>query len=333
MVEEILPGLYRMEIPLPNNPLKAVNSYVIKSPGRNLVIDTGMNREECVTAIQAGLGELGIDLRETDFFITHMHADHSGLVAALAGENSRIYCSGTDSVMVNPEMSPEAPWLKEILSFALLNGFPENVLQEALMMHPGFRYCARGRLAFCIVREGDTINIGEYVLKCVETPGHTPGHICLYDPRKKILFSGDHILGDITPNISLWSDDQNPLREYFESLDKVGSLAIDLVLPGHRSLIKDCRGRIEELKAHHLKRAEEILAIVGERAMDAYQVAARMSWDLTYESWDLFPPPQKWFAAAEAIAHLKYLEDEQLIQRKTDGHKVLFAAIKNGFSS
>ncbi|MCL6612935.1 MAG: MBL fold metallo-hydrolase [Peptococcaceae bacterium] len=324
MIEEILPNLYRMEIPLPDSPLKAVNSYVIKSPERNLIIDTGMNREECMDAMRRGLDHIGVDPGETDFFITHMHADHSGLVSALAGKESRIYCSGPDSVMIGPEFSPENKWFKSVVDFALNNGFPENVLREAVKHHPGFKYSARGRLKFRSVKEGDTISIGDYVFKCVETPGHTPGHVCLYDPHKKILVSGDHILDDITPNISLWNDDRSPLREYFESLDKVGNLDIGLVLPGHRGLIKDCRGRIGELKSHHLKRAGEVLAIIGKTVRDAYQVASRMSWDLTYESWDQFPAPQKWFATGEALAHLKYLEEEQLIRRKTGDHKILF---------
>jgi len=46
MVEEILSNLYKIEIPLPKNPLKAINSYVIKNSGRNLIVDTGWNQKE-----------------------------------------------------------------------------------------------------------------------------------------------------------------------------------------------------------------------------------------------------------------------------------------------
>ncbi len=325
MIEEILPNLYRMEIPLPNSPLKAVNSYLIKAPGRNLIIDTGMNREECLDAMRRGLGEAGVDLDETDFFITHMHADHSGLVAALASETSRIYCSRPDSAMIGPVFSSLEDWFKSIQAFALVNGFPESILQDAVRQHPGFKYSAKGRLEFHIVREGDTIAAGNYAFRCVETPGHTPGHMCLYDPGKKLLVSGDHILGDITPNISLWTDGHNPLREYLQSLEKVSRLDVELVLPGHRDLIQDCRDRIEELKTHHRKRTEEILSILGGSRRDAYQVASRMSWDMTYESWDLFPAPQKWFATGEAMAHLKYLEEEQLVRRETRDDRILYS--------
>ena len=81
MTEMMLPNLYRIEIPLPKNPLKALNSYLIKGDGRFLIIDTGMNREECQNAMFTALEELKVDLKKTDFFITHIHADHLGLVA------------------------------------------------------------------------------------------------------------------------------------------------------------------------------------------------------------------------------------------------------------
>jgi glyoxylase-like metal-dependent hydrolase (beta-lactamase superfamily II) len=95
--EEIVKNIFRLEIPLPRNPLKALNSYVVRGSGRNLVIDTGMRRKECMEAMQAGLDSLGIKMQETDFFITHFHADHLGLVSELAGETSKIYMNAPDA--------------------------------------------------------------------------------------------------------------------------------------------------------------------------------------------------------------------------------------------
>jgi len=96
MIEEILANFYRIEIPLPGNPLKAINSYVIKTPDRNLMIVTGWNREKCRQAMQAGLRDLEVDLRKTDFFITHFHIDHVGLVSNLTAETSKIYFNQPD---------------------------------------------------------------------------------------------------------------------------------------------------------------------------------------------------------------------------------------------
>jgi len=320
MIKEILPNLYRIEVPLPRNPLKAVNSYVIKAKGRSLIIDTGMNRKECMDVMSSGLKELAVDLKKADFFITHLHADHLGLVSSLATDTSTIYFNEADAAIVNST----GIWQK-MVSFAGINGFPEDELQRAISSHPGYKYSPKGRLDFHILKEGDTIGIGDYLFECIETPGHTKGHMCLYEPNKKLFMSGDHILIDITPNISLWSNDENPLDEYLISLDKVYNFDIKLVLPGHRSAFNNHKARIQELKQHHQTRANEVLSILKKGSENAFQVASQMTWDMTYESWGLFPLPQKWFATGETIAHLKYLEEKGEVRREIKGQKVVFS--------
>ena len=307
MIEEILPRLYKLEIPLPDSPLKFLNSYVIKGNERSLIIDTGWNREECMVVMQAGLARLGIDLRETDFFITHGHGDHLGLVPRLATDTSCIYFNRPDM-----EWLQNAARWEKFLDFARLNGFPHDELQRGPQGPPEYN------LPFGIVEEGDTITAGDYQFECIATPGHTMGHLCLYEPKRSVLVAGDHILDEITPNITLWSYDRNPLKEYLSSLDKVSKYDVELVLPGHRGLFGNPEKRIRELKSHHEMRAGEILAILGQGPQNAFQVAGKMSWDITYDTWDLFPMTQKWFATGEAIAHLKYLAEQGLIQREMD---------------
>jgi glyoxylase-like metal-dependent hydrolase (beta-lactamase superfamily II) len=320
MIEEISANLYKIEIPLPENPLKTLNSYVIKASGGNLIIDTGMNREECMTAMQAGLKTLEIDLRKTDFFITHMHVDHLGLVSNLATDTSIIYFN-----------QPDFDWIKsgsqwdDLINFARLNNFPEDMLQVVLCNHPFYKYGPKGQLDFDILKDDCTISIGDYLFKCVETPGHTRGHMCLYEPNKKLLVSGDHILSNITSNIQLWSNKWNPLNEYLASLDKVYELDIKLVMPGHRDMFSNCKVRIQELKHHHKERVNEVLSVLGKASMSAFQVASRLNWNVAYDSWDLFPILQKWFATGETIAHLKYLTEKGMVRREMEGPKILFS--------
>jgi glyoxylase-like metal-dependent hydrolase (beta-lactamase superfamily II) len=323
MTEEVLPNLYKIEVPLPRNPLKALNSYVIKTEERNMIVDTGMNREECMTAMNLALKELDVDLGKTDFFITHMHADHLGLVPALARDTSRIYLNQQDADIVMLARNPEY-WYAG-LRFASLNGFPEKELKEALEKHPGYRYSAKGSMKFTAPTEGNVMNVGDYRFEYVETPGHTKGHTCLYEPERKILVAGDHILLDITPNISLWNYEQNLLKEYMTSLDKVCKLDVRLVLPGHRRIFGDCRKRIRELIEHHQTRAEEVLSILEKGATNAYQIASQLSWDIDCDSWDLFPVSQKWFATGEALAHLKYLDEKGIIKREIRGDRIEFS--------
>jgi glyoxylase-like metal-dependent hydrolase (beta-lactamase superfamily II) len=321
MFEEILPSLYRITVPLPGSPLRATNSYVIKGMERSLIIDTGWNREDCMTALVSGLKECNVNLRQADFFITHMHADHSGLVSALAGEGARVYFGWADAEVIK-STAPEH-WEK-VVYFARKCGFPEEEIEKAIGSHPGRRYSPNTSLNLCVSKDGDMISIGDYLFECIETPGHTEGHICLYEPSKKIFICGDHILFDITPNITLSIDERNPLKEYLMSLDKVYDLDVELVLPGHRSIFRNQKERILELKQHHQTRLGEIVSILAKGKQNAFQVASQMTWDISYKSWDLFPPAQKLFAFGEALAHLKYLEEEGRVERQTDGQELVF---------
>ena len=139
--------------------------------------------------------------------------------------------------------------------------------------------------------------------------------------------SGDHVLGDITPNIQCWSDDDNPLRNYLASLDKVGKLDVELTLPGHRSLIRDLGGRIKELKDHHRDRCLEIETLLSDHGpMTAYETASKMSWDIDCKTWEDFPLPQKWFATAEATSHLRYLEEDGRLRREAGAGMIKYGA-------
>jgi len=320
MIEEVLTNLFRIEIPLPGSPLKSLNSYVIKAPQRNLIIDTGMNRKECLGAMQAGLQELGVDLAKTDFFITHMHADHFGLVARLVTDTSTVYFNRPDAEAVEAWSGWES-----MLDYAGRNGFPEDKLRVALHNHPGYKYSPERVPKLTILEDGDAVIYGDYRFTCVQTPGHTRGHMCFYELAGKVLVCGDHILHDITPNIQCWSGQENPLKSYLESLDKVYELEVDLALPGHRSLFRNCKERIEELKRHHQERADEVLAILGKDAKHAFQVASEMTWDIVCESWGRFPVTQKWFATGEAIAHLIYLEEKGMVFRLGDEKTIAYS--------
>jgi len=321
MIDEVMDRFYRIEVPLPNSPLKELNSYVIKGAERNLIIDTGFNRPVCFEAMQEGIRALDIDLAATDFLITHMHADHAGLVVRLATETSTIYFSRVDAQVYRGE----GTW-QPMIDYAGLNGFPADELMKALHNHPGFKYSPERVPEMTLIGDDDIITVGDYRLRCLATPGHTPGHICLYEADKKVLLSGDHILFDITPHIESWSYQVNALKDYIDSLDKVYDLPVDIVLPGHRNFFTDLKGRIDELKEHHEHRANEVLDVVGTATKTAYDIAAGMPWDIDCETWDLFPVAQKWFATGEAIAHLRYLESEGRIHRNTDREIITFSA-------
>jgi glyoxylase-like metal-dependent hydrolase (beta-lactamase superfamily II) len=313
MRDDLYPGIFRVEIPLPGNPLRAINSYVIRGGNRWLMIDTGMSRPECRETMLAWLAEHSVDLGAVDFFITHFHADHLGLVAELAMPGSHVYFNRPEVALVSRTDSWSA-----VAAHARLHGFPEGELCEAMARHPGRCDQIRALPALTLLAEGDEIVIGGYRLMCLETPGHTPGHLCLYDARARILFSGDHVLQDITPNLSGWVEAGESLPRYLASLDKIATCDVDLVFPGHRAPFRDLRGRIAELKRHHAARADEILSLLAEGEQSAYRVASRMTWNIRCSRWEEFPALQKWFATGEALAHLQHLERRGQAVRERD---------------
>jgi glyoxylase-like metal-dependent hydrolase (beta-lactamase superfamily II) len=323
MIEELLPDLYRVEIPLPRSPLKALNSYVVKGRDRFLIIDTGMNREECLRPMLSALKKLEVDLSRTDFFITHLHADHSGLVGTLATDTSKVYFNRPEASSVAFQGSED--YWKGLFVFYHSNGFPEDEIKKVREGHPGYRYSLRRQINLTTTEEGDEIEVGDYLFRCIETPGHSPGHTCLYEASKKVLVCGDHILFDITPNITYWEELENSLKQYLTNLEKVYTLDVNLVLPGHRNIWNDHRKRIMELKEHHRNRLNEALFALEGGEKTAWEVAPYITWDIGCNSWEEFPSVQKWFAVGETIAHLNYLEADGRARKETKNHKVLYS--------
>lgn len=313
MITELMEDIYRIEVPLPKNPMKLLNSYFIRGDERNLIIDTGFNRPECREALLGGLEEIGADFHKTDIFITHLHADHSGLVSSIKTDDNIVYCSRQDGQVVNYLHSDE--YWETLYEQFRITGL-RMTEEMAIDTHPGHLWRpTQKKIDIHYVKDGDVLKVGKYELTCVHTPGHSPGHMCLYDKNKKIFFAGDMILGDITPNLCPERFAVSSLTQYLQSLDKVAAMDIDRIFVGHRSMLTDLPGRIESLKAHHKARCEEALEVLKDGPLDAWEAAACMTWKINAKNWDDFPPSQKWFATGEAYEHFLYLYEQGLVIR------------------
>ena len=153
------------------------------------------------------------------------------------------------------------------------------------------------------------------------TPGHAPGHLCLYEKRRGLLFSGDHVLNDISPNISISPDlARNPLGDYLNSLEKVARLSVQLVLPSHGSPFPDLNRRVTELTEHHEQRLRTILSVMGDEPKTAYQIAEAIPWSAPGTRWESLAPFQKYLAVMETLAHLELLLTRgELVKLVEDG--------------
>ncbi len=157
---------------------------------------------------------------------------------------------------------------------------------------------------------GDVIEVGGYRLEVICTPGHTPSHLCLWMAEQRTMFTGDHVLFDITPNITFWPNLENSLGSYLSSLRMVRNYPVERALPAHRA-VGDFHARVEELLRHHEYRLGECLAVVGEEpGLLPFDIAGRMTWRIRAKNWEEFPVSQKWFAVGECLSHLDLLERE-----------------------
>lgn len=304
-ITEIANDLYKLEVPLYKTPLKATNAYFLRGSERDFLIDTGFNHPLSRDALTEALESLNVDMARTDLFITHLHSDHSGLYGHIAKPGSRVFMSRADGEIVAG--GRESSFWETFKRFYTFTGLLAGGHVTEVGQHPGYAYAPPPSDRIEYVEDGHEFVVGKRRLRCILTKGHTRGHLCLYEPNEKLLFSGDHILGKITPNITQMSLDHNALGEYLDSLDRIAALDVAVVHPGHRHSIDDCRGRVAELKSHHEKRLAEVLDIIGGDTLNTVAVARRMRWSLTYDNWDEYPPAQKLFSAGEALAHLHYL--------------------------
>jgi glyoxylase-like metal-dependent hydrolase (beta-lactamase superfamily II) len=177
------------------------------------------------------------------------------------------------------------------------------------------------------VEGGEKIAAGKLEWRVVWTPGHSIGHICLYEPRLKAFLSGDHILNPITPSIGLHAQSMgNPLSDYLSSLEGIRDLEVETVLPAHGDEFAGFRERIDELVAHHNERLAEIMGILQrEGDLSAFEVAARMEW-VGLKEFDKAPPFLRRMATMEALAHLELLNSRGQVRRLiVDGGLVRYA--------
>lgn len=245
---------------------------------------------------------LSLAPEETDVFLTHLHSDHTGNAKELQDLGCRLLMGEKDMNYLH-RMDPSIR-----NSRMLREGMPQEILTEVISNNPGRRY-APVPFDAETVQDGDRLSYGGYHLTCLSTPGHTPGHFCLYDRERELIFLGDHVLFDITPNISFWDGMEDALGTYLESLKSMMDLPVKYALPGHRHMGGiSMRDRIIELLAHHDARLDEAERIVCEHpGINAYDLAGMMTWRIRSRNWAEFPPGQKWFAVCEALAHLDHL--------------------------
>ena len=326
MPEEIMKNLYRLQIHLPNSPLKNLNCYVIKGEARNILIDTGFKHPECKEELLNGLDELNIDMANTDIILTHLHSDHTGLAPEIVVPGTRVFISRGEIPWMFGQTRRDM-WAKDNIKLAR-SGFSKETLENSLKNASSRSLASNPEFEdYLPIDDGDEFSCGGYTLKAVLTPGHTPAHMCFWMAEQKTMFTGDHVLFDISPNITLWNNVEDSLGDYLASLKKIDEYDVRLALPGHRE-IGNFHERIAQLLDHHEMRLEECYkAVLNNPDLSIYDITGKMTWKIRCNSWEDFPINQKWFAVGECHSHLRHLEKRGRVKADNSKEIILFRAI------
>ena len=301
MYTHIEGNIYSIFVPLPDNPLRNLNAYLIKDDKRSLLIDTGFRRDECREALLGGLAELGVSMDNTDICLTHLHSDHSGLSAEVAaGEGRHIYVGDVDRRLLEKYAQVQrSGGVNQKTLLRRAQGFTEEELSAEGRSNPAVTMAPPVTDNYKSLFDGDVITCGGYRLRCIQVPGHTPGQMCYWLEEEGAMLLGDHVLFDITPNITTWLGFSDPLGTYVHSLMDISIFDVRLPLPAHRGVSGTMAERVGKIIEHHGARIREMIGILEKNPkLTAYELSGLMTWRVHGKSpsWADFPLQQKWLS-------------------------------------
>jgi len=311
-MKEVTSGIYRLPIPLGNSPLGYVNSYLIQTENGGLLIDPGWNTEDAFDSLEKQLAETGTRLEDiSQIVVTHVHPDHYGMAGRLKQlSGAKIALHQVEKDYIESRYVHMDGLLEQLSQWLAINGVPASELSSLQTASTGVVGFVVPTLPDITLHGGETIRAGSFNFQVLWTPGHSPGHIALYEPARKIMISGDHILPGITPNIALHPQSgSNPLDDYLNSLATVRDLEVDLILPGHKQPFNNLPARIDEITGHHQQRNAEIAEMVKEKAKTAYQIATETTWlpNTGGTRWQDLSPLDRRLAVLETLSHLEFM--------------------------
>lgn len=316
MSRKIAENIYQITIDLENKALRSLNSYYIKGlPGeKSLLIDAGFKTASCFDQIMSQLRPLGYEKENTDFLCTHMHTDHTALSTALAGENCQIFMHEADLDFARFR-SPGTKAFEDFMHQFLEEGVPIEKV-TGFEVRKSIRNADFRDPRFVPFSGGKHLSCGGYDLELIHVPGHSAGNCMIWVESLSLMLTGDHILYDITPNISVLPGEKDLLGAYLNSLRLADRYDPEITCPAHRES-GDYHKRIAELLLHHDARIKECLDIVRMHpGSNAYEIAGRLSWSVKARSFEEFPDEQIFFALSETLAHLEYLRIRQKIRKE-----------------
>lgn len=317
-VEQVRPGLWSIPVPIPDNPLRYVLVYALELDGGGVaLVDAGWNTDEAWSALNDGLAEAGGSIADVRaVMVTHIHPDHYGLAGRVRDESGAwIGLHPADAVMLESRYGDTDELVANMFRFLADSGVPEDRLPDLALASMAIKSMVTMAAPDVLFEDGKEIELPGWSLRTIWTPGHSPGHVCFFSEKHKLLISGDHVLPRITPNISVHAQQiSNPLGDFLASLLKVQNLGTEEVLPAHEYRFADLQSRLEELIAHHADRLAEIEQVLADHpGSTAWEITLRLHWSRPWDEIQTFMQRQ---ANGETLAHCVLLELHDRVRRE-----------------
>jgi len=315
--KEVGKGVYKIEVPVPFG-TKYVNAYLINS-GVLTLIDPGPKTSKAINALTVALEKLGMSLENVERLIfTHRHVDHIGMgnrIKMISDAETYIHESEKDAASNFYEEFDRT--VKSFLTPVAEAGVPMNILERLPAYYDIIKDVCEPVEIDKAMKDGDTLDFGELSLNVIHCPGHSVGSICLYENGRKLLFTGDHVLKEITPNpFASGLSEHATLKRYLDSLKKIEKLPVETGLPGHGELIYDLPSLVQDLYAHHEARKKLVAEILRTGPKTPFEVSKEMFGNL--------PISEILLGLAEAAGHLEELSAESRVESFKKGNLIYF---------
>jgi glyoxylase-like metal-dependent hydrolase (beta-lactamase superfamily II) len=276
--------------------LNHVNCFIGKGCDGWTIMDTGLHDLEAYNSWKPYFDSKEIKT----IILSHYHPDHYGFAGGLQE------ITGAEVSMTKIDHETALEFAKDYRDNKLqenyLNcGIPEKVVNDMTENESSFNQLVSPHpVVNSYIKAGDKLQLGRYEYEVLDAPGHSDGLVCLFNKEESVLFSTDHILPKITPNISYhFYGDNNPLKSYIESLREYKKLEAEYVIPSHGKPFTNANKRIDEILAHHDERLEKIIDSL--RAPSTVFDICHLLFGEKLTSHELR------FAIGETISHLEYL--------------------------
>jgi len=308
--DEVAPGLWRLPMPIPGHTLGGVCAFLVRDHDGYALIDSGMDTPPCAEALETHLAALGVPLAALHTIVaTHCHPDHLGQASKLrVRSGARIWLHAQDAPLVRPLQPLGDADLGALVVWLARYGFPPDEAEqarEAVDTGQGATYLLEPDR---LLEGGEVLEVGPYRFEVVWTPGHTPGHVCLYEPTRRLLLTGDHLFAKAAPNVRLMSFSPiDTMGRYVASLERIAALPAQRALPAHGEPFEQVADRAGQVIRHQLDRRERLRSMMTDHPQTAYQLAQIVWGPGARTTWDTFHGRLRRNAALTLAAHLEQL--------------------------